>query len=133
MMHFLTRKRKKERKKERYRGVTDFFTSSHPLVFSSSSSFVFVFVFVFFFPFYGLSFFFAFYVEKRIGREQFLRNVATALGNSGDERAIEALEKAIEKETSSLIKEHCQWAIRRIMNVNQKDQDINNKTINNVK
>ena len=44
MMRFLTRKRKKER----YRAVTDFFTSSHPFSSSSSSSsssFVFVFVF----------------------------------------------------------------------------------------
>ena len=46
-----------------------------------------------------------------------MRNVATALGNSGDERAIQALEKAIESEESSdLVREHCEWAIQTIKN-----------------
>jgi len=46
----------------------------------------------------------------RIGRGRLLRNVAVALGNWGDRRAIPALEKAL-SDTNPLIREHAMWAL----------------------
>jgi epoxyqueuosine reductase len=50
----------------------------------------------------------------RVGRERLLRNVAIALGNVGDERAIEPLATLLKNEKSSLIRSHVVWALGRI-------------------
>ena len=50
---------------------------------------------------------------KRIGRDRLLRNVAVALGNTGDASAIPVLEDALSTE-SDLVKEHAAWAIQAI-------------------
>jgi len=49
----------------------------------------------------------------RTKRRGLLRNVCVALGNSGDERALPALERAAH-DPEPLIAEHARWAIRRI-------------------
>jgi len=50
---------------------------------------------------------------KRAKRKGYLRNVAVALGNSGDETTLAALEKA-GQDADPLIAEHIQWAKERI-------------------
>lgn len=50
---------------------------------------------------------------KRSKRRGYLRNIAVALGNSGDSAAIQALEIAVQK-SESLIREHALWAINNI-------------------
>jgi len=49
----------------------------------------------------------------RSKRRGYLRNVAVALGNSGDPAALPALEKAVQKD-EPLIREHAAWAVERI-------------------
>ncbi len=51
---------------------------------------------------------------KRIKRSRFLRNVAVALGNSGDRNAIPVLERGL-KDTDPLVKEHVEWALERLI------------------
>lgn len=53
---------------------------------------------------------------RRIKRSRFLRNVAVALGNSGDRKAIPVLERGL-KDTDPLIREHVDWALERICEV----------------
>jgi epoxyqueuosine reductase len=50
----------------------------------------------------------------RARRSGYLRNVAVALGNSGDRRAIPILQTALAKETDSMIHEHIQWALDQL-------------------
>lgn len=50
---------------------------------------------------------------KRIKRERFLRNVCVALGNTGSEKDLPALERA-KTDPDPLISEHADWAIREI-------------------
>jgi epoxyqueuosine reductase len=50
---------------------------------------------------------------KRAKRRGYLRNAAVALGNQGDERAIPALQKALEDQ-EPMIREHARWAIEQI-------------------
>ena len=50
---------------------------------------------------------------KRAKRRGYLRNVAVALGNTGDEAAIPALEKALE-DVEPLVREHAKWALDKI-------------------
>ena len=50
---------------------------------------------------------------KRIGRARLLRNVAVALGNVGDARALAPLQVAAARE-GPMIAEHAAWAIQRI-------------------
>lgn len=50
---------------------------------------------------------------RRAKRSGFLRNVAVALGNVGDESAMQVLQKALVDE-EPLIREHAQWAIDQI-------------------
>lgn len=50
---------------------------------------------------------------KRIKRSRFLRNVAVALGNSGDRKTIPVLEKRL-KDADPLVREHVEWALERI-------------------
>ncbi len=49
----------------------------------------------------------------RIKRSRFFRNVCVALGNTGNEKDLDALE-LVASETDPLIKEHASWAIARI-------------------
>ncbi|MBE9472125.1 MAG: HEAT repeat domain-containing protein [Chloroflexi bacterium] len=49
----------------------------------------------------------------RIGRRRLLRNVAVALGNWGDERAVPALARAL-TDAEPLVREHAAWALERI-------------------
>jgi len=50
---------------------------------------------------------------KRIKRARFLRNVCVALGNTGTEEDIAAIESVM-AENDPLINEHAQWAIQKI-------------------
>jgi epoxyqueuosine reductase len=49
----------------------------------------------------------------RSKRRGYLRNIAVAIGNSGDPDAIPALQKAIGDE-ETLIREHAVWAMEQI-------------------
>jgi epoxyqueuosine reductase len=49
---------------------------------------------------------------KRARRRGYLRNVAVALGNTGDKHALPILQKALNDEP--MIREHAQWAIEKI-------------------
>jgi epoxyqueuosine reductase len=48
---------------------------------------------------------------KRSKRHGYLRNISIALGNTGDEKAIPALKKAL-TDPEPLVREHASWAIR---------------------
>jgi epoxyqueuosine reductase len=50
---------------------------------------------------------------KRPKRRGYLRNVAIAVGNSGDSRALPMLEKAAQ-DSEPMIREHAAWAIEEI-------------------
>ena len=50
---------------------------------------------------------------KRAKRRGYLRNVAVAAGNSGDEKTIPALEKA-GKDNEPLVREHADWALKKV-------------------
>ncbi len=50
---------------------------------------------------------------KRAKRRGYLRNVAVALGNTGDRQALPVLQKALNDE-EPLVREHVQWAIEKI-------------------
>lgn len=50
----------------------------------------------------------------RIGRERFLRNVAVALGNMADERAVEPLAMLLLSDDDKLVRSHVAWALGRI-------------------
>lgn len=50
---------------------------------------------------------------KRAKRRGYVRNVAVALGNDGDSRALAALEKAA-KDHEPLVRKHADWAIEQI-------------------
>jgi len=50
----------------------------------------------------------------RVKRNRFLRNVAVALGNSGDQRAVPDLEKRL-NDPDITIREHVEWAINRLL------------------
>lgn len=50
---------------------------------------------------------------ERIKRRRFLRNVAVAIGNSRDRRAVPVLEKKL-SDPDPIIKEHVEWALERI-------------------
>jgi len=56
---------------------------------------------------------------KRAKRRGYLRNVAVALGNSGDPSALPALEQAL-NDSEPLVREHAEWAIQ---NIKRKRQD----------
>lgn len=50
---------------------------------------------------------------RRIGHEQWLRNIAVALGNAGySEKIIAALNNRI-NQSGELVREHCQWALEQ--------------------
>jgi epoxyqueuosine reductase len=50
---------------------------------------------------------------KRARRRGYLRNVAVALGNRGDEHALPVLNRALE-DPEPLVREHAKWAIEKI-------------------
>ncbi|MGE5176596.1 MAG: tRNA epoxyqueuosine(34) reductase QueG [Hyphomicrobiales bacterium] len=51
---------------------------------------------------------------RRAGRNRFVRNVAVALGNLGDPRAVPALERAAREDPDADVREHAAWALARI-------------------
>jgi len=51
---------------------------------------------------------------KRAKRRGYLRNVAVALGNLGDESAVPALARALKKDPEPLVRSHSAWALGRI-------------------
>jgi epoxyqueuosine reductase len=51
---------------------------------------------------------------KRAKRRGYLRNVAVALGNTGDASALPVLERAASSDTEELVREHAVWALERI-------------------
>jgi epoxyqueuosine reductase len=51
---------------------------------------------------------------RRAGRDRFVRNVAVALGNAGDPRALPALERAAAHDPDAGVREHAAWALARI-------------------
>ena len=50
----------------------------------------------------------------RAGRDRFVRNVAVALGNAGDPRALPALDRAATDDPDPDVREHAAWAAARI-------------------
>jgi epoxyqueuosine reductase len=50
---------------------------------------------------------------RRAKRRGYLRNVAVALGNAGDRRAMPSLEKARE-DTEPMVQRHAAWALDKI-------------------
>ncbi len=50
----------------------------------------------------------------RAGRDRFVRNVAVALGNLGESRAVPALARALREEESAAGRGHSAWALGRI-------------------
>lgn len=52
---------------------------------------------------------------KRAKRRGYLRNVAVALGNVGDERSLPALEQA-SKDHEPMVRRHAEWAMQQIKN-----------------
>jgi epoxyqueuosine reductase len=51
---------------------------------------------------------------RRAGRDRFVRNVAVALGNAGDARAVPALAARLLEDRDSLVRGHAAWALGRI-------------------
>jgi epoxyqueuosine reductase len=51
---------------------------------------------------------------RRVGREQLKRNAAVALGNSGDQRAVAPLARALNTDKSALVRGHAAWALGRL-------------------
>jgi epoxyqueuosine reductase len=51
---------------------------------------------------------------RRAGRNRFVRNVAVALGNVGDARAVPALDRALREDPDALVRGHAAWALGRI-------------------
>lgn len=51
---------------------------------------------------------------RRAGRDRFVRNVAVALGNAGDPRALPALDRAAVSDPDPDVREHAAWAADRI-------------------
>jgi len=51
---------------------------------------------------------------RRAGRDRFVRNVAVALGNLEDRRAVAALRQALLADPSALVRGHAAWALGRI-------------------
>lgn len=51
---------------------------------------------------------------RRAKRSGFVRNIAIALGNTGDSRAIPALARALRSDSDPLVRGHAAWALGRI-------------------
>jgi len=51
---------------------------------------------------------------RRAKRGGFVRNVAVALGNAGDPRAVPALEKALREDPDPIVRGHAAWALGRL-------------------
>ena len=51
---------------------------------------------------------------RRAGRDRFVRNVAVALGNLEDRRAVAPLRRTLLEDTSALVRGHSAWALGRI-------------------
>jgi len=61
---------------------------------------------------------------QRIGRLRFHRNVAIALGNSGDRGCIPALKEALANEVDDVVREHIEWAIDRLEKAEKEEKDV---------
>jgi epoxyqueuosine reductase len=48
---------------------------------------------------------------RRTGRQQLARNAAIALGNAGDQRAVDPLALALKSHPSSMVRQHAAWAL----------------------
>ncbi|RMF65741.1 MAG: hypothetical protein D6743_07555 [Calditrichaeota bacterium] len=57
---------------------------------------------------------------KRSKRDGLLRNVAVAMGNSGEEKFLPVLRKLAQEE-SPLVAEHAQWAMEKIGNADRDE------------
>lgn len=57
---------------------------------------------------------------KRAKRRGYLRNVAVALGNTGDMYALPVLQKAL-NDDEPMVREHAQWAIDKITRAERRD------------
>jgi epoxyqueuosine reductase len=55
---------------------------------------------------------------RRIGHARWLRNIAVALGNGGDPRSVPLLQARL-ADADPLVREHIEWAIRRIEGINR--------------
>ena len=53
-------------------------------------------------------------VVSRAKREGLLRNVAVALGNTGNPEAVPALARALASDPSALVRTHAAWALGRL-------------------
>ena len=51
---------------------------------------------------------------KRAKRRGYLRNVAVALGNTGDPAAVPALASALQNDPEALVRAHAAWALGQI-------------------
>ncbi|MGH7682172.1 MAG: tRNA epoxyqueuosine(34) reductase QueG [Candidatus Eiseniibacteriota bacterium] len=51
---------------------------------------------------------------RRAGRDRFVRNVAVALGNLADPRAVPALSQTLRGDASPMVRAHAAWALGRI-------------------
>jgi len=51
---------------------------------------------------------------RRAGRDRFVRNVAVALGNAGDTRALSALDRAAASDPDPVVRDHAAWSADRI-------------------
>ncbi|GJD13015.1 Epoxyqueuosine reductase [Galdieria sulphuraria] len=67
---------------------------------------------------------------QRIGHSRLLRNVAVALGNSGDVTVLPVLKKLLNSGQDSLVAEHLKWAINQLENSAQNDQNSSSLVTN---
>ncbi|EME30323.1 iron-sulfur cluster-binding protein [Galdieria sulphuraria] len=67
---------------------------------------------------------------QRIGHSRLLRNVAVALGNSGDVTVLPVLKKLLNSGQDSLVAEHLKWAIDQLENSAQNDQNSSSLVTN---
>lgn len=51
---------------------------------------------------------------RRLGRVQLMRNAAIALGNSGDHRAVPALDRVLRESNNSVVRGHAAWALGKL-------------------
>ena len=58
---------------------------------------------------------------KRPKRRGYLRNVAVALGNSGNEQHVPALEKSLKSDPEPLVRGHAAWALGQLGGENARD------------
>jgi epoxyqueuosine reductase len=60
---------------------------------------------------------------KRAKRRGYLRNLAVAIGNNGNENDIPILEQAMQQDGEPMIREHAKWAIQKVRSENEQTFD----------